>query len=157
MIQRIQTVYLFLASAVMVLINWLPLVKFTIKNNETENLVDFTTFGIENNINDVAIYVTTYPIAIITFLTAVLSFIAIFMYKNRTKQKNVALISLFLSLMFYAIFIIYWWYLKDFISTTQTTISYGLAIPAVSLILNMLAAKAINADEKLVRSTDRIR
>lgn len=146
MIQRIQSIYLFLSTTLMVMVNWLPLIKFTTKANED---ITFTTFGIET--------ITSYPIAIIALLSAILSLIAIFTYKNRIRQIKIASISLFLSLMFYAVFLIYWWYSKDILSSTETTISYGLAMPAIAVILNFLAVRAIKADEKLVRSADRIR
>ena len=154
MIQRIQSIYLFLAAGLMATLNCLPLVKFA--TNEQENIL-FKTFGIEYSADNITEIVTTYPIAVIAILSATLSFIAIFMFKNRIKQMNIALIALFLSLMFYAVFLMYWWYSKDALSFTETSISYGLPIPAVSVILNFLAARAIKADERLVRSADRIR
>ncbi len=79
------------------------------------------------------------------------------MYKNRIKQIKIASISLFLSIMFYAVFAIYLWYTKDLIEYAFSTISFGLILPAISVILNILAVKAIKADERLVRSADRIR
>lgn len=148
MIQRIQSIYLFFASALMAVINYLPLAEFNI-NNQEKTL--FTTFGIGNGI------ITTYPIAVIAILSAILSFIAIFMYKNRIRQIKIASISLFMSLMFYAVFIMYWWFSKDALASQETSISYGLVTPAIAVILNFLAVKAIKADEKLVRSADRIR
>lgn len=148
MIQRIQSIYLFLASALMVAINWLPLAEFNIDNQEKTL---FTTFGIGNGT------ITTYPIAVIAILSATLSLIAIFMYKNRIRQIKVTSISLFLSIMFYAVFIMYWWFSKDVLVSQETSISYGLVAPAIAVILNFLAVRAIKADEKLVRSADRIR
>lgn len=157
MIQRVQTIYLFLAAVIMAVVNWLPLVEFSVNNNTIDSVVPFYTYGIHLESEGVITAITTYPIAIISALAAVLSFITIFMYKNRIKQINISLISMFLSLMFYLIFFIYWWYAKDALATDGTTIGLGIVFPAISVILNILAAKAIKADEKLVRSADRIR
>ncbi|MBR2476122.1 MAG: DUF4293 domain-containing protein [Bacteroidaceae bacterium] len=148
MIQRIQTIYLFIASVLMAITNFLPLLKFSVSEQET---ILFKTFGIGCGA------ITTYPIAIIAILSAILLFISIFMYKNRIKQIKIASISLFLSIMFYAVFAIYLWYTKDLIEYTYTSVSFGLILPAISVILNILAVKAIKADERLVRSADRIR
>ena len=148
MIQRIQTIYLFIASVLMAITNFLPLLKFSVSEQET---ILFNTFGIGCRA------ITTYPIAIIAILSAILLFISIFMYKNRIKQIKIASISLFLSIMFYAVFAIYLWYIKDLIEYTYTSVSFGLILPTISVILNILAVKAIKADERLVRSADRIR
>jgi hypothetical protein len=49
------------------------------------------------------------------------------------------------------------WYTKDLFSEFNYSLSVSLLIPVASIILKFLAVKAIKADEKLVRSADRIR
>ena len=149
MIQRIQTIYLLLSIVLMVALNWLPLTTF--------GELNFFTYGILATAGECALAITTYPIAVTIIASTILALIAIFMYKNRMKQVKVVSISIFLDIMFYPIFAAYIWYAKDLLSDINYSLSFALLIPIISIILKFLAAKAIKADEKLVRSADRIR
>ena len=145
MIQRIQTIYLLLAVIVMITLNWLPLAYL--------GDLKFLTYGIYN----ASLSITTYPIAVTVIASTILVAIAIFMYKNRMKQTKVVALSIFLDVMFYPIFTTYLWYSKEALMNIDNSFSFALIIPAISIILKALANKAIKADEKLVRSADRIR
>jgi hypothetical protein len=149
MIQRIQTIYLLLSVALMVALNWLPLT--------TYGELDFFTYGISTSVEECTLAITTYPIAVTVIASTILALIAIFMYTKRMKQVKVVSISIFLDIMFYPIFAAYMWYAKDLFSEFNYSLSVSLLIPVASIILKFLAVKAIKADEKLVRSADRIR
>ena len=133
----------------MVALNWLPLTTF--------GELNFFTYGISARVGECALAITTYPIAITVIASTILALIAIFMYKNRMKQVKVVSISIFLDIMFYPIFAAYMWYTKDLLNNINLSLSFALLIPIASIILKFLATKAIKADEKLVRSADRIR
>ena len=149
MIQRIQTIYLLLSVVLMITLIWLPIAYL--------GELDFYTYGIFSTASDATISFTTYPIAVIVIASAILATIAIFMYKNRIKQVKVVALSTFLDVMFYPIFIAYLWYSKEALMNIDNSFSFALIIPAISILLKSFAAKAIKADEKLVRSADRIR
>jgi len=123
MIQRIQSVYLFLITALMAVLAimtyherwWLPLI--------------FSLLGIA-------------------------SLVAIFLYKNRKRQYLVVSIFLLAIVLVLAHnFYIIWQ--ADF-HPKRVVAAIGL-VCIVSGILAMLALRAIRKDEKLVRSTDRLR
>ena len=90
--------------------------------------------------------------------TAVLGTYAIFLYHNR---KVLALFCLFNALL------IVGWYACYFVvgqtvgDKTWGTVSFRptwpAVLPIIAFILYVMARRAINADEKLVRSMDRIR
>ena len=149
MIQRIQTIYLLLSVALMVALNWLPLT--------TLGELNFFTYGISATAEECTLVITTYPIAVTVIASTILALIAMFMYKIRMKQVKIVSISIFLDIMFYPIFAAYMWYTKDLLNDFNYSLSVSLLIPVASIILKFLAAKAIKADEKLVRSADRIR
>lgn len=149
MIQRIQTIYLLLAVIVMIALNWLPIAYF--------GDLEFLIYGIFSTIGDATLSITTYPIAVTVIASTILAAIAIFMYKNRMKQAKIVSLSIFLDVMFYPIFTAYLWYSKDALMNIDNSFSFALIVPAISIILKSLAVKAIKADEKLVRSADRIR
>ena len=149
MIQRIQTVYLLLSVIIMIALNWMPIAYF--------EEINFYTYGISSTIANASLYITTFPIAVIVIASTILAAISIFMYKNRFKQAKIVALSIFLDVMFYPTFIAYLWYSKEALMNIDNSFSFALIIPAISIILKSLAAKAIKADEKLVRSADRIR
>ena len=149
MIQRIQTIYLLLATIIMIALNWMPLAYF--------GDLEFLTYGIFSEFGIASISITTYPIAVIVIASVILAAMAIFMYKNRIKQAKIVALSIFLDVMFYPIFTVYLWYSKEALANIDNSFSFALIIPVISIILKALANKAIKADEKLVRSADRIR
>lgn len=100
----------------------------------------------------------TWPLMAILLPTAVLGLYTIFLYKNRKVQA--------LMCMFNALFIIGWYICFFVLSQTVREQSWGIVhfrpmlpafLPAISLIFYWMARKAILADEKLIRSIDRIR
>lgn len=84
-----------------------------------------------------------------------LSLIAIFLYKKRQVQARLCVASIILCIAWY----VYYGFvvLNEF--QTGGTFSYEFAacLPLVAVILLFMARRGIIADEKLVRSMDRIR
>lgn len=140
MIQRIQTIWLLMAS--------------------TLGLVSLkTSFFSGHRINDAAkemIFVTgSYNILLITATTAVvfISLIAIFMFKDRKLQLKMCIISILLSIGTIGL---YFWQKQSFISE-ESSITLTAIIPAAIPIILFLAVRRIWKDEKLVKSVDRLR
>ena len=155
MIQRIQTIYLLLAVIVMIALNWLPIAYI--------GDLEFLTYGIFSTMGDATLSITTYPIAVTVIVSTILAAIAIFMYKNRMKQVRVVAIAFLLSVI-YAGFIFLW--IIDSQATalaqqniTVSNIIYGTSsyFPIAQVIFLILAQQAIKKDEKLVRSSERLR
>jgi len=94
-------------------------------------------------------------------LGAFLAAIAIFLFKNRTNQKRCIQISsafILLSILFG----IYCFIVVPIPSAVKSIGSYignhfTLITPLLMLLFNWLAIKAINSDEDLIRSADRLR
>ena len=143
MLQRIQTIYLFLASCCWLIIFILPRfgIEFSLGTNE-----------IVPNYDVILLSIIFYILLITSYiLTPILNFIAIFFYKKRNRQIkicNVAIVSsvcFLLSLFFICL-------------SENTEINYSAFIsPVISLIFTILAIKAIKKDEKLINSADRLR
>ena len=91
-------------------------------------------------------------------LAGVMSILAIFAYKNRRRQIKICLLSGMFMILLYPIAFIYWWFAKDLLATVgYPSLGAVLIFPIVAFILNLMAIRSIRADEKLVRSADRIR
>jgi len=139
MIQRIQTVWLFLAALFAALTYKFPFYTGNVINKEKvqvyENLVASSSF-------------------LLLIFTAVLvggTIYVIFMYKNRKQQIWLTVGALGLSIIN---IILYFSELKKFISGSMSLTSvFALAIP----VFLLLAISGIWKDEKLVKSLDRLR
>ena len=154
MIQRIQSIFLFLASIAIALMFFFPLANFFSENYSVQfwviGIIKFTEFSDSININSL-------PLLIIVPFIALLSFTTIFLYKNRKIQLKLIKFNLLLNIVLIAL---YFFYYIDYIEeTTFANADYlvGSFFPLISLLFLTLAFRAIRKDEKLVRSADRLR
>lgn len=95
---------------------------------------------------------TSAPLLVVLLLAAVLSLVTIFMYSRRKLQAQMCLLSILLLVLWYVVLAV----------LPQRTggimhLEWPAVLPAISIILTFMARKGILADEKLVRSLDRIR
>ncbi|MBQ9649200.1 MAG: DUF4293 domain-containing protein [Prevotella sp.] len=100
----------------------------------------------------------TWPLFAILLPTAALGTYTIFIYRNRKIQALFCALNVLLIIGWYICFFVVaqtvdhkTWGAVDFVP------SWPAVLPAVALILYLMARRAIRADEKLVRSLDRIR
>ncbi len=130
MIQRIQTIFLFIAAVFAVGFLVCP--------------------GME--INDVLTAGKAHiPLLIIGTLSAIISIADIFLFNNRVLQMNVGKLNLLLLVVLVGLSA--WTEYGD--GDFQPGV--GIFLPFVAYIFNWLAIRAIRKDENLVRSTDRLR
>ncbi|MEH6306993.1 DUF4293 domain-containing protein [Olivibacter sp. CPCC 100613] len=159
MIQRIQTVWLLLASITILVLFLFPYAQFS--DNEGIAMALKVT-GVLNNAGGQNQLSTSFIFilqAIATILLAILPLIAILKYKNRKKQVSMILITLLLTVLFAC------WLFFSANSALEAVhknielnnIGIGsLLIPPYILFL-LLAIKGINRDTKLIKSADRLR
>ncbi|MCL2290339.1 MAG: DUF4293 domain-containing protein [Bacteroidetes bacterium] len=157
MIQRKQTIYLFFAGLVTLVLLLIPFGKFTI---EGVPCFEYGAFSVKT-ITEKEVIVSTIGNALLLIATSALSFITMFLYKNRKLQLT--LISLNMLIILLAIFTVLYIY-PNFVfpknpNFYDATLKYDYVflicfIPPVGLYL---AKKAIAKDEALVRSMDRLR
>jgi hypothetical protein len=150
MIQRIQTIWLFLAALIsaLLLLDWYT--GYVFKGDIPEG------FGLAVKHLTVREH---FPSVILALVMVATSFFAIFLFKNRKRQKMVGLSGVFASIMFIALTL---WRVEDFRKNSTPPVregSYeaGAIIPAVVIVLLVLAISGIRKDEKLIKSMDRLR
>ena len=155
MLQRIQTVFLFL-----IVIFMTGVLFFNIwTGSYGEGIVNLTAFYTEV-ITDAETQFISSPyliIAVLSIASATLAAIEIFRYKNRLLQMKLgALNSLFMAGTVVSMVL-----LSNNLGETYEVASskYGISLflPVAAMICNLLANRFISKDEKLVRSVDRIR
>ena len=143
MIQRIQTIFLLLASVVsggMIFV-------FNLWNNLKEKVFALDLFLRESTLLKL--------IPILFLLSAIVSFISIFLFNNRKLQFVVGRIVILINLFLLGLLIYVSLTLPGEVSISEKGI--GMFLPILAILLIVLANKAIKKDEDLVKSVDRLR
>ncbi len=155
MIQRIQTVYLLLATALMSLTLFLPLATIWQGGNEIIIKAWFAdgTVGFKAPL---PLY-----LGIILSVATALPFVTIFLYKKRMTQIRLCVSEIVLLLGSVAFIALYCYRLCEVLAEMMTDLNFTLGfaslMPFVAIFFVVLAIRGIAKDEALVRSLDRIR
>lgn len=151
MIQRIQSIYLFINVLFYSILLFVPIAYIG-----DDYLMSMWTLKDTNGIT----LSPTYYLGLIALAIIVISIMAIFSYKKRTNQNKLC-VSLVVLIMFFVIllFFIYPEFLiKQFVSAaTPMNFSLWTILSVIPLATTLLANKAILKDEKKVRESERLR
>ena len=139
MLQRIQSIWLLLASAC----TFLSL-KFPFYTGNYTDSKNFTTF---ENLNGTF----SIPLILLSAAIGITTLICIFLYKNRKLQLRLSLVCIILVVL---LIFLYYTKSKDFVNG-----AYALTalLPACTAFFLFLAAKGINHDEKIIKESNRLR
>ncbi len=162
MIQRIQSVFLFLIVVAMACLLFLPIWGKADANGQEYVLTAFALSATGTPASEAAaapISKTTIAIAVLAILAALVALYEIFQYKNRLTQMKLGMInSLLLAGVLGACF-----YYSSFVAEelvnpdTRGEYHAGFYLPVLAMVLNALSNRFIRRDEQLVRSVDRLR
>jgi dolichyl-phosphate-mannose--protein O-mannosyl transferase len=147
MIQRIQTLYLLISAVLIALLLVLPFAEILSEGA----IYQFNISGISL---DGAVKNNGIFLMVLIGLAFVLNGYSILSYKNRTRQARVVIITLVMLLAIAGIFVYYTYFS---FSGSKVSFKIGAVLPVIAIILDYLAIRAINKDEALIRSIDRIR
>lgn len=152
MIQRIQTIYLVLATIVLGLTFAFPFASYTID----EGLVVFNAYGVSENPDEVA---TFFPYYITIALSMGLALFSILQYKKRPIQIKVGRFMYFLLAVTIAFMFIDYYSLSGDLGIEKDMVSYGagMFLPVAALPILFMANRNIRKDEDLIKSLDRLR
>lgn len=154
MIQRIQSIWLFLAFLVLALMTFLPLA-----TKETSGLESIVyTYGLKSQFqaNGSGYKVESFlPLLITNIAVALICLINIFNYKKRSFQKRFAILSIALIIGFAFWCSVYAQKLPG--GVEGASFGIGAYLPAVAILFVVLAIFGINKDERLIRSAERLR
>lgn len=147
MIQRIQTVFIFVAALLVGTLLGLKFADLSVGNE----LYTFSASGIFNGEN---LIFDGLPIMIFIGLIVVLHFVAIFMYKKRIRQIRVMGFTVILLLGLFGMF---FYFTYAGFESPKVAFKIPVAFPIVAIVLDWMAIRAIGKDEALIRSMNRIR
>jgi len=143
MIQRIQTIYLLLAS----IISGVLIFVFNLWKSIEKNIFAFDLLYSDSYL------LKGIPISFI--VSALLAFVAIFIFKNRKLQFVIGRLTILINLILLGVLIYVSLTLPGEAAVSEKGI--GMFIPVLAILLLVLANKAIKKDEDLVKSADRLR
>lgn len=151
MIQRIQSVYLFLALVACVACLCMPIA--SIESAVMGAWDTMYNLWMVDEKGQKAFVV--WPLFAILLLTCPISLFTIFMYNNRKMQARMCVFNIFLLLGWYAVYAAY--VLTFPKEGDTTTILLAACFPLIAIVLLFMARRGILHDEALVRAADRIR
>lgn len=156
MIQRIQSIILFLISAILMSLLFMPIWTTTDKSNGSRIILDALSLKIAGLQSPVEKH--TYYIGVIAVLAAITAMYSIFQYRNRMLQLKLGMLnSLLISILLGTFF----WAIKQgnaqLLEPAEGEFLIGFYVPMIAIILNFAANRFIKKDEALVRSVDRLR
>lgn len=147
MIQRIQTVYLFISALLIGLLFLFPFAE--IANDGAVYLFNFKGILLDSVLKENGIAISVLMVVIVA-----LHVFAIFSYKNRKRQKMIVIFTILMMLGLFGLFIFFTYFS---FSGAQISFEMSVVLPLVAIIIDYLAIRAIGKDEALIRSIDRIR
>ena len=168
--QRKQTIYLFLASAILLVTYFVPLATFI---GESNSLVLYI-YQVVSLVPESGTGLSPYfilPLLTTVSLIILISFISIFLFKNRKSQLLFVRFTLLLVLIYIGLYFFHYLDKLEQISGGLASYEFGINIPGigmqiptvifilplVSAMLLMMASRGIISDEKLIQSADRLR
>ncbi|QKJ31123.1 DUF4293 domain-containing protein [Mucilaginibacter mali] len=155
MLQRVQSIYLLFAALVIFALFLFP-VAHNVYINGVPSTIKVT--GIYHDVNGAQQQTTTFTaLSIVTAIVGLIPLALIFMYKNRKQQIVFCYMAVLLTIGYS------FWVSQAIQSATggftMGTSNFGIGVfmSSLSIVLMLFAVKAIQKDEKLVKSADRLR
>lgn len=136
MLQRIQTIWLLLASACIFLTFQFSFYSGTLAIDNTYHEVN----GRES-----------FVLILVTAIIGILGLVTIFLYKTRKVQLRLCIVSILLTVLLVVL------YLMEAKNFSKGDPNLWAILPGASLVFFFLAARGISKDEKMVRDSDRLR
>lgn len=154
MIQRIQSLYLLFAIIFMATFACMPYATIT----TTDATYRLLSYGLETVAATDAPTISTsnYTVAILSCLTAILSLIAIFLFKNRRTQVLVCKVNTLLYITLYVVIALYGYISYTDLQASGISVTAYIVFPVCAIIVNSIAISSINKDEQTVRDSERM-
>jgi hypothetical protein len=154
MIQRIQSLYLFISSVITSFLIFTPLASFKLQD---QIIGELYSYCIKNTaVSNVQIKFNPVLLIVLVVVSVMLGLFTIFLFKKRKLQIWLNVLNILILL---AIITLIVYYCISISVNNNASINYYIQsiLPFISIILIFLSIKRIHKDEKLIRSLDRVR
>lgn len=164
MLQRIQSIYLFLIVLLGVTLFFVPVLQLvTPPDASVQRMWEMSALGLDETTPNMEMLMVSpvqltglWGLSVVTILIPLLAFVILCSFKKRIFQARLSIFLAMLCLGYYAILAMFGWFAVQNIGVEWHVMPWA-AIPAVCFVLTLMAVRRILADEALVRSADRIR
>ena len=166
MIQRRQSLYLFVVVVLGIVLHFLPVIEFTTPmNSGIQRMFELSSSGLTEQTDEYSYAAEELPqvtllgvwgLTLATWLIPCLALVIVFCFKDRVLQARLCLLQAFLCMAYYGVLIIFVWFGKHNVAH-DWDILFGACIPLICLVLTLMALRGILKDEALVRAADRLR
>lgn len=154
MIQRIQSLYFFLAMVSMAVAIVFPATRFVGENGQ-EYLLQ--VWGIiEAGSDSSSVLINTIPLLVLYLSIPLLLLITLFAFRKRSRQIRLSIFTILLMIGSLALLYFYRRYGMTNLKA-EAFFTINAALPIVAAILTYLGFRGVKKDEELIRSYDRIR
>ncbi|MCF8373242.1 MAG: DUF4293 domain-containing protein [Bacteroidales bacterium] len=154
MIQRIQTVYLFICFLLTGSMFLVPIAEYLTSDDQVyeQNALSITSYSEAGE----TLSVDPFPVGVLAGAIAFIFLTSIFVFKNRKLQMRLVIFNMVLIVGLLGLVFFYSSMIK---SELDAEVTYGLIniSPIVALVLAYISFHRIRLDEALVKSYDRIR
>jgi peptidoglycan/LPS O-acetylase OafA/YrhL len=154
MIQRIQSIYLFLAVCVLMLLTANPFARILLKTGDVVSLEIFKSsvdpFSGTSGI-------PLWPLAVLLVTVLALLLLVIFFYRKRVLQVRLCMLTILIMFGFEGMIYLYTKLTIARFQAENSLFLWPALIPFIAIILTYLAMKAIQKDDALVKSYERLR
>lgn len=157
MIQRIQTVYLLIITALLAVMFF---VNFAVLSEAGTDKLFFDTFGVQYSSNPPEYLYQTFYLTALLIITTLVAFFTIFMYRHRWIQIRMCFVMGICQLgiqIYIGMYIYQMHSLIEIANAYEQSVKVFSIIPIICMILTYLAFRGIARDEALIRSLNRIR
>ena len=158
MIQRIQSLYLFVVAVACTLLFFFPMIDYICPGGTYKLFA--TGMKSYSDVPGVLFFWQTFPLLVLDIVSLVMALVTIFLYKRRKLQFQLVNINVLLNVLLIAlVFLLYSRFFENRLGGggIPSTYQFGMYIPLISLVFLVLASRAIRKDEALVKSSDRLR
>lgn len=157
MLQRIQTVFIFLAIVLITLSLVLPIAFYS--NLTVSNQFDYSILKFLSTKNVNITGFNSLPLFVPAVISILLSVIEIFSFKKRKVQLNLGIYSIVFNVLYVGLLVYYFTSVLNNSASGDVNVmyKYPLVFPVISLIFSYLAIRRIKKDDELVKSLDRLR
>ena len=165
MIQRKQTLFLLLAVIAIVLCLFLPIAGMDSKAAMGTDSLLYNLGIVGGDQGGITFSSTCLPLFLLLAVSACLSLVNIFMYKNRNLQKTLCSVALLFGVLWYVDYALMLFGVvlpvtdnaHDLALTGKMSLKFASCLPLISMVLVWMAKKGVNDDIKLLKAADRIR
>ncbi|MFR9504116.1 MAG: DUF4293 domain-containing protein [Rikenellaceae bacterium] len=156
MLQRVQTLYLLGATALMAIFFLNPMAIFS----NSDGIFTLSAVGVKDS-EGTLVYSAIYSIIMLSLAT-LLPFVNLFLFKRRMLQVRLCVVQMVLTLGALIVSGVYFYLGNRFFGADTSDISISsirivCILPLFAIFLDYMALKAILRDELLIKSIDRIR